>query len=371
MSLYQAVIDEYAPEGMQSAAIKLADRTTVWQVESSSGFAVKVTQGRVAIFVCEKAATLTIDTLRASCAPFGVGEAVECDESQYILAIGLLEDTALLVLGASTDAENMASPVEFSPTCDEVRTIVGSLDDYYFGYEDRYRTVYENGAELWESAEPNASLLGTLQKHPDVFAGRIIDLGCGEGRDSLYLLSQGHDVVSVDVSHSALGRARERAAAAGLAASGFMERDIIYLRGFAENSFDLAMNMGCLHMLVNEDQRAGHIARVYDIVRPGGYFVVDHCASEWGKGFFSIPDYEQVAGDLVPGRTIPRKIRVAGGEKNVTLEVLPFSERSGDALVDEISRYGFQLVDSTYTNTEAFGSSTLLMFRKPVGGEQS
>ncbi|GGN79049.1 hypothetical protein GCM10010112_53250 [Actinoplanes lobatus] len=370
MSLYQAILDEAAPDGMQLTAIKLADRNTVWQLESSSGFAVKVTRGRVAIFVCKKAATLTMDALRGCCAPFGVGEAVECDESQYILAIGLLDDAALMVLDSGIDAEDVVSPVEFSPTCDDVRTLVGALDDYYFGYEERYRTVYENGAQLWESERPNASLLQIMQERPDVFSGRIIDLGCGEGRDSLYLLSQGHDVVSVDVSHSALGRARERAAAANLNASGFMERDIIYLRGFAENSFDLAMNMGCLHMLVNEGQRASHISRVYDIVRPGGYFIVDHCASEWGKGFFSIPEYEKVAADLVPGKVIPRKIRVTGGEKNIALEVLPFSERSGDALVEEISRYGFSLVNSTYTNTEAFGSSTMLLFQKPASGNQ-
>ncbi|MEU2790175.1 methyltransferase domain-containing protein [Streptomyces sp. NPDC007100] len=363
MSLYQAILDEAAPEGLRLTTIELADRTTVWQLDGSAGFAAKVTQGRAAIFVCEKAAALTLDALRECCAPFGVGEVVECDESQYVLAIGLLDDTKLMVLGADTDVT--VSPVEFSPTSDDVRSIVGSLDDYYFGYEDRYRTVYENGAHLWESAEPNASLLQMTREHPDVFSGKIIDLGCGEGRDSLYLLSQGHDVVSVDVSHSALDRARERATAANLDASGFMERDIIYLRGFDENSFDLAMNMGCLHMLVDEDQRARHISRVFDILRPGGHFAVDHCASEWGKGFFSVPDYAEVAEDFVPGRVISRRIRAADGEKSIGLEVLPFSERSGDALVEEISRHGFRLVDSTYTNTEAFGSSTMLLFRKP------
>ncbi|MDH6132289.1 ubiquinone/menaquinone biosynthesis C-methylase UbiE [Kitasatospora sp. MAA4] len=371
MSLYQAILDETAPDGMRLTTTKLVDRNTVWQLESSSGFAAKVTQGRAAIFTCKKAAALTLDALSECCAPFGVGEAVECDESQYILAIGLLDDAELMVLATEAGADVVASPVEFSPTSDDVRSIVGTLDDYYFGYEDRYRTVYENGAHLWESEEPNASLLQMMQERPDVFSGHIIDLGCGEGRDSLYLLSQGHTVVSVDVSHSALDRARERATAANLDASGFMERDIIYLRGFDENSFDLAMNMGCLHMLVDEDQRARHISRVYDIVRPGGYFIVDHCASEWGKGFFSIPDYEEVATGLVPGRVIPRKIRVADGEKNIDLEVLPFSERSGDALAEEISRYGFSLVNSTYTNTEAFGSSTMLLFQKPASGKQT
>ncbi|TDB87736.1 class I SAM-dependent methyltransferase [Actinomadura sp. KC216] len=226
--------------------------------------------------------------------------------------------------------------------------------------------MYEEGARLWESAEPNASLLQMIRERPDVFSGRIIDLGCGEGRDSLYLLSQGHDVVSVDVSHTALDRARELAAAANLDASGFVERDIIYLRGFEDNSFDLAMNMGCLHMLVEEEQRARHISRVFDILRPGGHFIVDHCSGEWGKGFFSIPDYAEVAPDLVPGRVIPRRIRVADGEKNIGLEVLPYSERSGDALAEEIGRHGFSVVSSTHTNTEAFGSSTMLLFQKPA-----
>ncbi|MFC5723912.1 class I SAM-dependent methyltransferase [Streptomyces gamaensis] len=369
MSLYQAILDETATEGLRLTTVGLADRNTVWQLDSPAGFAVKVTRGRAALFTCEKAAALTLDALRECCAPFGVGEAVECGESQYILAVGLLDDTELMVAG--TDADVTASAVEFSPTSDDVRSIAGSIGDYYYGYEDRYRTVYENGAHLWESAEPNASLLQMIQECPDVFSGRIIDLGCGEGRDSLYLLSQGHDVVSVDVSHSALARARERAAAANLDASGFVERDIIYLRGFDENSFDLAMNMGCLHMLVDEEQRARHISRVFEILRPGGHFIVDHCASEWGKGFFSVPDYEEVAADFVPGRVMTRRIRVEGGEKNVGLEVLPFSERSGDALVEEISRHGFRLVNSTHTDTEAFGSSTMVLFQKPGGGEQT
>ncbi|MFD3976862.1 class I SAM-dependent methyltransferase [Streptomyces cyaneofuscatus] len=367
MSLYQAILKETMPEGTELKNLGLADRTTVWQLDGSAGFAVKVTRGRAAVFLCEKAAALTPDVLKECCAPFGVGEAIECDASQYLLAIGLLDDTELVAMSAAQDVT--ASPVEYSPTADDVRSIVGGIGDYYFGYEDRYRTVYENGARLWESAEPNASLLQMMKERPDVFSARIIDLGCGEGRDSLYLLSQGHDVVSVDVSHTALSRARELAAAADLDPSGFVERDIIYLRGFDENSFDLAMNMGCLHMLVDEEQRARHISRVFDILRPGGHFIVDHCASEWGKGFFSVPDYAEVAGDFVPGREIPRRVRVAEGEKTIGLEVLPFSERSGDALVEEISGHGFEPVSSTHTSTEAFGSSTMLLFRKPESGQ--
>jgi SAM-dependent methyltransferase len=365
MNLYRDIMDESAPkEGLSLAEAALTDCQTVWQLESSADFAIKVKQGRVAVFLCEKASALTLERLGECCAPFGVGEALECNEFQYILAIGLLADSELLTLGS--DSGVAVSKVDFSPTVDDIRGIAANISDYYYGYEDRYRAVYDNGARLWESAEPNDSLRNMMSDHPEIFAGKIIDLGCGEGRDSLYLLSQGHDVVSVDVSHTALSRARELAAAANLETSGFMERDIIYLRGFDADHFDLAMNMGCLHMLVEDEQRASHISRVFAIVRPGGYFVVDHCSDEWGKGFFSIPDYEQVAADLVPGRVIPRRIRVSDGEKNIGLEVLPFAERSPDALTQEITRSGFTLVDGMKTETEAFGSSTILLFQKPA-----
>ncbi|MFF5314840.1 hypothetical protein [Streptomyces massasporeus] len=45
--------------------------------------------------------------------------------------------------------------------------------------------------------------------------------------------------------------------------------------------------------------------------------------------------------------------------------MLPYAERSGDALTEEISRHGFRLVSSTHTDTEAFGSSMMLLFEKP------
>lgn len=45
---------------------------------------------------------------------------------------------------------------------------------------------------------------------------KVLDLGCGQGRNSLWLASQGHEVTGLDVSDVAIGQARERAAEAGL-----------------------------------------------------------------------------------------------------------------------------------------------------------
>ncbi|POB11815.1 SAM-dependent methyltransferase [Sulfobacillus sp. hq2] len=240
-----------------------------------------------------------------------------------------------------------------------------SLDDYYFGYDQRYRRVYDAGAQLWESDQPNASLVNMLQKHFELAKGRIVDLGCGEGRDSLYLAQQGLEVTGVDISSVALGRARELAHQLRLQTVRFIESDVIYLRPIADSSYDVALNMGCLHMLTDTKQRSRHIQRVFEILKPGGYFLVDHCKSDWGKGFYSIPDYDAVAKDLIPGQVIPRRVRVDGQEVDIPLEVLPHLDQAPEVLIDEICSHGFDMVDTESSNTEAFGNSAVVLFRKP------
>ncbi|GAA1077697.1 class I SAM-dependent methyltransferase [Nocardiopsis metallicus] len=49
----------------------------------------------------------------------------------------------------------------------------------------------------------------------DLEPGTALDAGCGEGGDSLWLASRGWRVKAVDLSETALGRGRERAAAQG------------------------------------------------------------------------------------------------------------------------------------------------------------
>ncbi|WP_377520228.1 class I SAM-dependent methyltransferase [Priestia megaterium] len=240
-----------------------------------------------------------------------------------------------------------------------------NLDDYYFGYDKRYSKVYEAGADLWEADKPNESLLSFLETHGHLFEGQIIDLGCGEGRDSLFLAQKDLNVTGIDISHAALTKARQKALDRNLTNVTFMERDVIYLRNLENEKYDLAMNMGCLHMITEEEQRSKHIQRVFELLKPGGHFLIDHCQENWGKGFYSIPDYEKVAKDMVIGNSIPRRIRVDGSETEIDLEVLPYMEKKQEQLIEEVCRHGFIIEYTNVTNTEAFGNSALVLFKKP------
>jgi len=74
-------------------------------------------------------------------------------------------------------------------------------------WEDRYR----NG-ESTSLRDPSPSLVEETAELPP---GRALDAGCGGGTDAIWLASRGWRVTAVDVSETALARARETGHAAG------------------------------------------------------------------------------------------------------------------------------------------------------------
>lgn len=67
---------------------------------------------------------------------------------------------------------------------------------------------YSDESRVW-SGEPNGALVDELAGVP---AGTVLDVGCGEGADAVWLAQQGWDVSALDVSEVALARARQAAA---------------------------------------------------------------------------------------------------------------------------------------------------------------
>ena len=75
-------------------------------------------------------------------------------------------------------------------------------------WDERYA-----GAERMWSGQPNGALVAEIRDLPP---GRVLDVGCGEGGDAVWLARQGWDVTALDVSQVALDRAERAAEAAGV-----------------------------------------------------------------------------------------------------------------------------------------------------------
>ncbi|AXK37098.1 class I SAM-dependent methyltransferase [Streptomyces armeniacus] len=77
-----------------------------------------------------------------------------------------------------------------------------------FGRSDSFNEFYE-GTPPWEIAAPQPAVVALADR--GLFTGRVLDVGCGTGENTLHLASRGHTVLGVDGAENAVVRAREKA----------------------------------------------------------------------------------------------------------------------------------------------------------------
>lgn len=173
---------------------------------------------------------------------------------------------------------------------------------------------YSRSDRVW-SGDPNGALVDEVA---DRERGRALDVGCGEGADAIWLASHGWRVTALDVSAVALGRARTRAAQAGL--------DIEWLHaglldaGLEPGSFELvSAQYPALKRTPGQDQER----LLAGLVAPGGTLlfvhhdlsaVPRHARPEHSDGLIR-PEQVLAAldGDWTVERNGTRERRVAGG----------------------------------------------------------
>jgi SAM-dependent methyltransferase len=130
-----------------------------------------------------------------------------------------------------------------------------------------YDDLYEQTRDAL--GKPSPKLVSLLQKilAPDA---TVLDVGCGQGRDAIWLAQAGHRVTGFDPSPVAIAQLGEVAQAAQLPILALVDR----LETFAtEEQFDCVLFDRTLHMLDAGPRNAG-FARLLEAVRPGGIVVV-------------------------------------------------------------------------------------------------
>jgi SAM-dependent methyltransferase len=143
---------------------------------------------------------------------------------------------------------------------------------------EHWEARYADSDRIW-SGRPNATLVGLVGELPPA---RALDLGAGEGADALWLASRGWAVTGLDLSETALGRAREAAATQG-ADVAFVQADLAE-EWPIEGLFEL-VTASFLHSMV-EFPRLDVLRRAAAAVAPGGHLaVVSHAAPPpWASG---------------------------------------------------------------------------------------
>lgn len=99
--------------------------------------------------------------------------------------------------------------------------------------------------------------------------GRVLELGCGGGRNAVYMARQGCKVDAVDISQAAVNWGMEGAAAHQVEVN-FTCGNIFDLE-LTPGSYDLIYDSGCFHHIYPH-RRATYLELLDRALTPGGYF---------------------------------------------------------------------------------------------------
>jgi SAM-dependent methyltransferase len=99
----------------------------------------------------------------------------------------------------------------------------------------------------------------------------VLDLGCGQGRDALFIARMGHRVVGVDSSGAAVSDLGAEALRERLDIKGYLGD----IRSFTPGGdFDVILFDRVLHMFADQSERHQVLARYTDHLRPGGHLLI-------------------------------------------------------------------------------------------------
>ena len=126
---------------------------------------------------------------------------------------------------------------------------------------------YVDDALPWDRGTPDPHLQKVIEQH-GVGAGKALDIGCGTGTNALWLAERGFEVSGLDISPTAIARARDKVAAAGIRCQLF---DGDFLADPIPGApFDFVYDRGCFHVFDSADQRARFAAHVADLLGSEG-----------------------------------------------------------------------------------------------------
>lgn len=128
---------------------------------------------------------------------------------------------------------------------------------------------------------------------------RVLDAGCGGGRNLVYLLRAGYDVHAVDASPDAIAAVRRLAAALapGLPPEQFRAEPLEQL-SFPDDFADVVLSSAVLHFARDDDQFDRMLRGSWRVLKPGGLFFCRLASSigladrvqPLGHGRFLLPD---------------------------------------------------------------------------------
>ena len=122
---------------------------------------------------------------------------------------------------------------------------------YYAAYEERYKTAHAQGVS-WASSVSTPIVMEVIDKFGINHSQRLLEIGCGEGRDSRTVLEHGFQLTATDISSEAIAYCKRK-----MPEYENQFRVLDCLSGELDEKFDFVFAIAVLHMLVLDEDRDG------------------------------------------------------------------------------------------------------------------
>ena len=218
---------------------------------------------------------------------------------------------------------------------------------YYAGIGEREWARLENPVDGAIEFEVTCKVLATYL--PPL--ARVLDIGGGPGRYTIWLAQQGHHVTLADLCPELLSIARTKIGQAGAEAmvEEVVEADARDLTHWADNSFDAVLSLGPFYHLPDPNDRNRAAAELHRVLRANGTaFVALMPRYAFLRRIMAIPDerhhlaqpdfIERVLNEGVFTNDVPG--RFTDGYGVLPEEVAPFFERHGFTTLALLSAEG-------------------------------
>lgn len=129
---------------------------------------------------------------------------------------------------------------------------------------------YKFGKPPWIINEAQPDLVAAVEKG-DVCGPTILDVGCGNGDNAIYLASVGFHVTAVDVSAKAIEIAKQKASNAGVEVT-FIALDALKI-GTLNKKFDTIIDSGLYHN-ISGGSRERYVHALSDVCVRKGQFIM-------------------------------------------------------------------------------------------------
>jgi len=152
---------------------------------------------------------------------------------------------------------------------------------------DDFYSNREKGVPFFTN-KPDENLVNYFEKKL-LNPGKVLELGCGPGRNAIYFAEKGCLVDAVDLSQESIQWATERAKEKNVHVN-FIYNNIFDLQ-IEEGTYDIVYDSGCFHHIAPH-RRMNYINLVKKALKPGGYFAIT-CFVQGGElGGADITDWE-------------------------------------------------------------------------------